>query len=62
MAKINPILEAMIIPVLTALAEQGGETLFQKMVDHDKDKAKIVLSSLNKTITTVAKNNKIKLT
>lgn len=61
MAKINPILEAMIIPVLTELAKVGSDAAFQKMVDADKAKATTVLSTLNKSIQSVAKANKIKL-
>lgn len=61
MAKLNPFLEAMLIPVITALAEQYGEAAFQKMIDGDKAKAKIVLTSLSKTINSVAKKNKITL-
>lgn len=61
MAKVNPLLEAMAIPVITALAETYGEIAFQKLVDGDKAKAKIVLTSLSKTIASVAKKNKISL-
>lgn len=61
MAKLNPILEAMIVPVLTELAKVGSDTAFQKMVDADKDKATTVLQTLNKSIQAVAKTNKIKL-
>ena len=61
MAKIPALVEAMMIPVITALAETYGDAAFQKLIDGDKAKAKIVLTSLSKTITAVAKRNKISL-
>ena len=61
MAKLNPFLEAMIVPVLVELAKVGSDTAFQKMVDHDKAKAATVLQTLNKSIVAVAKANKISL-
>lgn len=61
MSKLNPFLEAMIVPVLVELAKVGSDTAFQKMVDHDKAKAATVLQTLNKSIVAVAKANKISL-
>ena len=61
MAKSNFLLDAMIIPVLTELVKVGSDAAFQKMVDNDKDKATTVLQTLNKSIQSVAKANKIKL-
>jgi len=61
MAKLNPFLEAMIVPVLVELAKVGSDAAFQKMVDHDKAKASTVLQTLNKSIFAVAKANKISL-
>ena len=62
MAKGNPLLEAMVIPVIEMLAKSGSDILFQKMVDQNKEKAAIVLATLQKSIQAVAKKNKIKLT
>lgn len=61
MAKANPFLEAMIVPVLTELAKAGSDIAFQKLVDADKAKAAVVLATLRKSIDSVAKKNKIKL-
>mgnify|MGYP006362979579 CR=1 FL=1 len=61
MSKLNPFLEAMIVPVLVELAKVGSDTAFQKMVDHDQAKAATVLQTLNKSIVAVAKANKISL-
>ena len=62
MAKSNPFLESMLIPVIEMLAQSGSDILFQKMVDKDKEKAAIVLETLATSIKEVAKKNKIKLT
>jgi hypothetical protein len=58
---INPVLEGIIMSMITTLSEAGAEMLWQKMVDKDKAKATIVLRTLSQSINAVVKANKIKL-
>jgi len=53
--------EGIAILVLSTVSEIGAESMFQKMIDKDKAKAKIVLNTLKSAIQDVAKANKIKL-
>jgi len=62
MAKLNPFLEGMLISMISEIAKTGSNSLFQKMVDKDKENAAIVLATLATSIKEVAKKNKIKLT
>jgi len=56
----NPF-EGIVIMFITTISESGAEIMFQKMIDKDKSKAKIVLNTLKSAIQDVAKANKIKL-
>ena len=60
MAKGNPFLEAMLIPLISELAKNGSDVLFQKMVDKDKENAAIVFAALMKSIKDVSAKNGIK--
>lgn len=59
-AAFNPF-ESMLIGLITSLSEAGAEVMFQKIIDRDKKKAKIVLGTLKAAIEDVAAANKIKL-
>lgn len=58
---INPFFEGIVISMITTLSEAGAEILFQKIVDKNKAKAKIVLTTLKAAIDDVAAANKMKL-
>lgn len=58
---INPFVESMVISLITTLSEAGAEAMFQKLIDKNKAKAKIVLGTLKSAIVDVAAANKIKL-